>query len=179
MISIKELNKQKAFAEKGLAKIRTEIEFPCYLNMALCELKMMQYEKAIFYADKALLIQPNNTKGLYRKALALIELKREGEAKELLELILKEDKENNEAKMQLRKIKAHFKDLDKLSVGFFQKCMEGLDYSDKPEPKAKEETLKKQGWLERIKRSSSVSFGNFMKRLKQCAKCKKDKRKTK
>jgi tetratricopeptide (TPR) repeat protein len=43
----------------------------CYLNIALCNLKLDKCQEAVLACDEALALQPANSKALYRKAIAL------------------------------------------------------------------------------------------------------------
>lgn len=136
----------------------------------------MNFDKALGYAEKALLIKPNSVKGNYRKALALIELGGLDDAQNALEMVLKEEPENGDARLQIKKIRAQKKDLDKQSAGFFQKCMQGLDYSDKPEAgQAKND--KKKGWLKRKIANFQKGMTNFARKVKRCASCRRNQKK--
>jgi len=54
-------------------KIRKEIELPCYLNLAACDIKNKQYHSVIEATTKALEIDHESCKGLWRRGLALTE----------------------------------------------------------------------------------------------------------
>eukprot|EP01027_Heterolobosea_sp_BB2_P012903 GEZU01018662.1.p1 GENE.GEZU01018662.1~~GEZU01018662.1.p1 ORF type:complete len:311 (-),score=93.79 GEZU01018662.1:47-979(-) len=51
-------------------KKASEVELPCYLNLAACTLKTKEYLDAIQYSTKALAIDEKNLKGLFRRAQA-------------------------------------------------------------------------------------------------------------
>lgn len=64
--SVSEINE---VTEERKAKIE-ELEFLCYNNLAASLLKKQKYERVIDYANKALELQPENTKALFRRGTA-------------------------------------------------------------------------------------------------------------
>eukprot|EP01004_Peranema_trichophorum_P005581 NODE_4436_length_1168_cov_55.278469_g3921_i0.p1 GENE.NODE_4436_length_1168_cov_55.278469_g3921_i0~~NODE_4436_length_1168_cov_55.278469_g3921_i0.p1 ORF type:complete len:337 (+),score=79.87 NODE_4436_length_1168_cov_55.278469_g3921_i0:54-1064(+) len=64
----------------------SEKKIPCYSNAAMCYLKLKNWKRARYMCDKLLNIDPNNVKGLFRRATALKELDELEEAeKDVLE----------------------------------------------------------------------------------------------
>lgn len=48
------------------------VELPCYLNLALCNLKVKNYHNTLHFADDALRMDDKNLKAWYRKGMAHI-----------------------------------------------------------------------------------------------------------
>jgi len=55
--------------EKDKAKM---LKVPCHLNYALCLMKLLKWKDALEQSNKALEIDPNNPKGLFRRAKVLV-----------------------------------------------------------------------------------------------------------
>ena len=55
---------------KILKKYLNKNKLSSYLNISICNLKIKEYKKAIEFADKALKMDSKNTKALYRKGMA-------------------------------------------------------------------------------------------------------------
>ncbi|XP_063231603.1 FK506-binding protein-like [Bacillus rossius redtenbacheri] len=83
-----------------------------YNNVASCKLHCQKYQHVVELCDKALAIEPNNIKSLYRRAVALMELKIYDEAQESLSRILSLDPHNVTAKQKLKDLKNQTKDND-------------------------------------------------------------------
>jgi len=81
------------------------VNMSLFLNMAQCYLKQTKWLKAKEYASKALVIDPTNTKGLYRQALAEIELREYENAEKHLNEVLSRDPENKFIKTSLTRLK--------------------------------------------------------------------------
>lgn len=102
------LQSAKYILDKGLYKDNEEqlkevyaIQLRLRLNMAQGNLKMGNLRDAVKYADQALEHDPVSTKALYRKASALNQLSRYGEAIAVLETLRKLEPENPAAKSLL------------------------------------------------------------------------------
>jgi tetratricopeptide (TPR) repeat protein len=61
--------------DKKATQLIEEIGIPVHLNLALCYLKMKDWNNVVFYCNKVLELKPDNVKALYRKCKALLELK--------------------------------------------------------------------------------------------------------
>jgi len=79
-----------------------EIKLPCYLNLAMCFLKLKKYEKARDNCTEALKIEGENVKALYRRGQAYYYLKDFEEAKKDLTLAAKLEPKDNEVKKTLK-----------------------------------------------------------------------------
>jgi FK506-binding protein 4/5 len=71
--SLKYLENKENLNEKEMKEMN-EILNLCFLNIAACDLKLENYENAIHYCDLSLSIEPENTKGLFRRAQANFKL---------------------------------------------------------------------------------------------------------
>ncbi|CAI5784169.1 peptidyl-prolyl cis-trans isomerase D [Podarcis muralis] len=68
--SLRYIEASKAIVDKeDLAKLNA-VALSCYLNIAACRLKLLEWQDAIENCTKALAIDPTNTKALYRRAQA-------------------------------------------------------------------------------------------------------------
>ncbi|ETO03998.1 hypothetical protein RFI_33404, partial [Reticulomyxa filosa] len=74
-----EKNKNSEFDEE-----RTK----CYMNCSACALQLKKYQKAIHYADSALIINPQAPKALLRRALGFKALHRLDQALNDIEAVL-------------------------------------------------------------------------------------------
>jgi tetratricopeptide (TPR) repeat protein len=52
------------------AALEKELRLPCYLNLAACDLELGNHADAERHANKALGMDPNNIKALYRRAMS-------------------------------------------------------------------------------------------------------------
>jgi len=66
-------------------QIASDLLLSSYLNLSACALNTQQYKDTIKYATKALEIEPNNTKGLFRRGKANLHLRQFDNAKDDLE----------------------------------------------------------------------------------------------
>lgn len=57
--------------DRGTEQERKDLLLSGYLNIALCLLKLENYNDAIKFCDKALKMQPNNEKALFRRGQVL------------------------------------------------------------------------------------------------------------
>jgi len=85
-----------------------DLKVTVYTNLALCYLKMQEFEKALDCAEKALEIDSDNLKGLLRKGIACNELKLWERGKEALMKALKIDPNNASVKNELITWKAGY-----------------------------------------------------------------------
>ncbi|KAJ8874164.1 hypothetical protein PR048_025006 [Dryococelus australis] len=92
-----------------------------YNNIASCKLQCHKYQHAVELCNKALAIEPNNIKSLYRRAVGLTELKIYDEAQDSLSRILSIDPNNIAANEKLKDLKNKTKDLDAKYVNVVKK----------------------------------------------------------
>jgi tetratricopeptide (TPR) repeat protein len=78
------------------------------LNLAASNLKLEQYEKVKLHCTNALELEPNNVKGLYRRASAHVALKDFESAKKDLSALLALEPENALAKHLMKRVEAKF-----------------------------------------------------------------------
>ncbi|OMJ92794.1 hypothetical protein SteCoe_4433 [Stentor coeruleus] len=116
-------------SEKETMKLVKEIQIPCLLNLAACHLKAGEkYEKAIIHCNDVLNIEPDNTKALYRRACANIELGIYDKASKDLDSARHIDPDNKElretqAKLRLLKTKGKKNNFSMSSWTIFGKSL--------------------------------------------------------
>lgn len=77
-----------------------------YLNIAACQIKLENFEYAVTNSSKALEMDKNNIKALYRRSVANLELNNLDKVKDDVEAGLKIESENNAFKKQLQKLES-------------------------------------------------------------------------
>jgi len=77
------------------------IKVPCHLNIALCCTKIDRYNQAIENCNKALEIEKNNIKALFRRAQCYVQLSQLEEAKNDLNAALQVEPNNSSVKKEL------------------------------------------------------------------------------
>ncbi|XP_043196516.1 peptidyl-prolyl cis-trans isomerase FKBP4-like [Amphibalanus amphitrite] len=99
--------------EKPLAK---EVELAGHLNLAMCYIKLTDYVQARAHCDKALEIDANNVKGLFRRGQALAKMNEPELARADFQRVIQLDPQNKAAAhqaqicaQQIRAAKAHEK----------------------------------------------------------------------
>lgn len=121
------------YAEK--TKENIEMMIALYLNLAICNLKLENWKEAVAACDEVLQLDPNNVKGLYRKALGLTlppgsDLDHYREAIILLSQALKVDPANAEVREKWKEFKIFLKDQKKKSKETFGSFFKKSAYSD-------------------------------------------------
>jgi len=84
---------------------KPELKTTLLLNKAMCLLKTADYRGVIETCTQALQIDPNNVKGLFRRAQASTHLKEYDDAKKDLVFVLKLEPNNKEARLEYEKAK--------------------------------------------------------------------------
>ncbi|CAD8187310.1 unnamed protein product [Paramecium octaurelia] len=138
-----------------MQKLTQEIYLPCNLNLSLCYLKQKEYQMGKDFANKALEVEGNNIKGLYRRGVCLMNLQEFKAAGEDFKRILEVDPNNDDAKQaweQLLKKKEQIKQKQK---AISEKMLNSLNYEDKIESQKKKNEKKnwfreKYDWLKQI-----------------------------
>jgi peptidyl-prolyl isomerase D len=102
------INKSSANAEVLDKKVAT-----CYSNTAMCYIKLNKWPECRIAATEALAIEPRNVKALYRRGVALMQLRDYAAAVADLTLVAQEDPGNSDAAAKL----AEAKSLDKQQKG--------------------------------------------------------------
>jgi tetratricopeptide (TPR) repeat protein len=120
------------------AQVEQEIqalELSANLNLALCYLKLKDFEKAIKFADDALKVDSENIKALFRRGSARAEKKMYDEARSDFEIVLSKSPQDAATKNELEKISKLEKKQDeairKKFVGFFEKVNLSADEDKK------------------------------------------------
>ena len=92
-----------------------------YLNIAACQIKLKNFEYAVTNCTKALEMDNNNAKALYRRSVANLELNDLDKAKEDIVAGLKIESENSAFKKQLQKLESKFEEQNRR----YQNLMKG------------------------------------------------------
>ncbi|EFC48035.1 predicted protein [Naegleria gruberi] len=113
-------------ASSGQSLSETEqLQVLASLNLSQCYLKLNKYEQALDYAQRALKLEPSNTKGHLRKALAHVGLGDIDNSERELELVSKEipnDPLVKQAYSKLEELKKQYKVKEKkMMMGMFGK----------------------------------------------------------
>jgi molecular chaperone DnaK (HSP70) len=77
------------------------LKVPCHLNVALCCTKINRYPQAVENCNKALEIEKNNVKALFRRAQCYVQLSKLEDAKKDLETALQVEPANSAVKKEL------------------------------------------------------------------------------
>jgi len=113
--------------ESGKQAAVQEVLCACWLNAAQCELCLKNFGAAKRYCDAALLADPNNPKGLFRRASALVALgTNELQAIEDLSKVVAKDPNNIQAKKLLRQVQKTQKQQDRSNADLFKKACADL-----------------------------------------------------
>jgi len=102
----------------------------CRLNATMAYLRNKQYTNAVEYSGKVLDKDPNNAKGLFRRGVAYIELQDFDRAKTDLELLLKNEPENADAKKELLRLRKSVAEARKKEKKVFGKIFSSNYYED-------------------------------------------------
>ncbi|CAD8102952.1 unnamed protein product [Paramecium sonneborni] len=137
-----------------MQKLTQEIYLPCNLNLSLCYIKQKEYQMGKDFANKALEVEANNVKGLYRRGICLMNLQEFKAAGEDIKRILEIEPNNEDAKLaweQLLKKKEQIKQRQK---AISEKMLNSLNYEDKIETQKsngkKSWFRQKYDWLKQI-----------------------------
>jgi len=128
--------------EKVKAK---EIKVPCYLNTAVCLMRTKKFKEAIENCTKALEIEKDNVKALFRRGTCYSEVNEWEASKKDLNRALELEPENKDAKRELILLKNKIKDQNqkdkKIYAGMFEKlAQKDSKKLDKEEKKVEEIT---------------------------------------
>jgi tetratricopeptide (TPR) repeat protein len=108
------------------------LELSANLNLALCFLKLKDYDKVIKFAGDALKVDPENYKAMYRRGCALAEKRLLDEAREDLELVLSKGSREMHAavRKELDKVRALEKERDEATRKKFAGMFDRMDLSE-------------------------------------------------
>ena len=100
------------------------ISLQCRANLALCQLKLSQYERAVQNCSKVLLTEASNVKCLYRRGCAYNELGDLDNAKKDLDLALKLEPENKAVILEQKKLQSKFASKNHVDANIMRKYMQ-------------------------------------------------------
>ncbi|XP_029429288.1 peptidyl-prolyl cis-trans isomerase FKBP5 isoform X1 [Rhinatrema bivittatum] len=137
------------------AKASKSFLLAAFLNLAMCNIKLREYIRAVEWCEKALGLDQNNEKGLYRRGEARLLMNDFELAKCDFQKVLEVNPQNKAAKAQItvcqRKAKEHNERDKRIYANMFQKFAERDskevdDPSNKqPEEKTTETALREKG----------------------------------
>ncbi|GIY14827.1 peptidyl-prolyl cis-trans isomerase FKBP4 [Caerostris extrusa] len=105
-------------------KDRKELLLSAFLNVSLCLIKMENYVDAIKFCDKALEIEPENEKALYRRGQAKMLFNDCEEALEDFKKLLQLYPENNAARQHISICQEKIKNQNKKDIEVYNKMFE-------------------------------------------------------
>ncbi len=97
-----------------------------HLNVAMCNLKTNENLKAIESCEKALKLEPNNEKALFRIAQANLSLANFDESVKFFNQVLEVNKENKEASKNILVAKQKLKEYNEREKKLYSKMFAGL-----------------------------------------------------
>lgn len=104
-----------------------------HLNIAACELKLSENSKAIESCEKALKLDSNNEKALFRIAQAHLNLSNFEEAIKYFNRVLEANQDNAEARKQLAITKQKYKEYNDREKKLYAKMFANIAKSNKNE----------------------------------------------
>ena len=90
-----------------------KVKLPCYLNVAACKLRLSDWESVKENCSKALEIDPQNTKALFRRGVARTETDEWELARRDFQLATDLDPKNVELKKEFQRLKTKMAEQDK------------------------------------------------------------------
>lgn len=106
--------------EEGMNMIGLKLS--CYLNVAACQMRHHNYESVVKNCCKALELQPNNSKALYRRGSAYIQLQEYEKAKQDLSKAQEFEPKNPAIMKQQQLLKARVQKLNQ----YYASCMKKM-----------------------------------------------------
>ena len=107
----------------------SDLKVANFSNLAMCHMKLENFEKARDNCTKALAVDPTNVKALFRRGKCHGHLGALDEAKSDLEQVLARDSDNADARREMHALKGRFaeqkKKEQKKFAGFFDKLQAG------------------------------------------------------
>lgn len=98
------------------------LKLSCYLNLAACQMRHHNFENVVKNASKALNLQPNNAKALYRRGSAYLELQEYEKAQEDLLAAQQLEPKNQAIARQLQILKSRVQKLNQ----YYAKAMKKM-----------------------------------------------------
>ncbi|KAG8187138.1 hypothetical protein JTE90_004882 [Oedothorax gibbosus] len=97
------------------------LKLSCYLNVAACQMRHHNYESVVNNSSKALVLQPNNAKALYRRGAALLQLQEYERAREDLTMAQSLEPKNQAVAKQLQLLKCQVQKLNQYYASAMKK----------------------------------------------------------
>ncbi|CAL1127126.1 unnamed protein product [Cladocopium goreaui] len=165
------LEKDPGDVGEELQKRGTALYLALRLNSAQANIKQSSWLLAIEHASKVLLIEKDNTKALYRRSLAGLQLDTEGrleEARGDLSRLIQLEPSNREAREMLFKVKERLKELRQQEKERLSAAMKGGLYQEQHKKLGKLQAA----YEEEVKRlkdagEDEISFEDFAKKTKE------------
>eukprot|EP00933_Yihiella_yeosuensis_P081248 TRINITY_DN9481_c0_g2_i5.p1 TRINITY_DN9481_c0_g2~~TRINITY_DN9481_c0_g2_i5.p1 ORF type:complete len:258 (-),score=65.04 TRINITY_DN9481_c0_g2_i5:320-1054(-) len=167
------LQSTKYMLDKGLyahdaaqQKEVEDMELKWHLNLAQAHLKQSEWTQAVSFADKALGRDSSNTKALYRKASALMELLSFKEAAEVWERLLNVEPGNSAAKSMLAKARRSATAGEARSKKMSQKMFASIEADPRVPPPPPTETClySVDSWIIECT-ALDVRIGNYFRKM--------------
>jgi len=165
------LEKDPAEVGETLQKRGTAVYLALRLNSAQANIKQSSWLAAIEHASKVLLIEKDNTKALYRRSLAGLQLDTEGrleEARGDLSRLIQLEPSNREAREMLLKVKERLKELRQQEKERLSAAMKGGLYQEQHKKLGKLQAAYEEE-VKRLKEAgeAEISFEDFAKKAKE------------
>lgn len=97
------------------------LKLSCYLNVAACQMRHHNFESVVANSSKALTLQPNNAKALYRRGSAHLQLQEYEKAKEDLTTAQSLEPKNQAVAKQLQLLKCQVQKLNQYYASAMKK----------------------------------------------------------
>ncbi|PRD34031.1 UNVERIFIED_CONTAM: Peptidyl-prolyl cis-trans isomerase FKBP65 [Trichonephila clavipes] len=97
------------------------LKLSCYLNVAACQMRHHNYESVVINSSKALSMQSNNAKALYRRGAAYVQLQEYEKAKEDLTAAQQLEPKNQAVSKQLQLLKSKVQKLNQYYASAMKK----------------------------------------------------------
>lgn len=97
------------------------LKLSCYLNVAACQMRHHNFESVVINSAKALSLQPNNAKALYRRGAAYLQLQEYEKAKEDLTAAQQLEPKNQAIAKQLQVLKCRVQKLNQYYASAMKK----------------------------------------------------------
>jgi len=113
-------NYESSLSEIEKENVKKDIKLPCYLNIAACHLKLQEYKETLENTEKALQLDSNSVKGLWRRGSALTELGQWEEAQQAFMKALEIDPNNTAVKTSFSRLKKMRNEQEKIEKKRYQ-----------------------------------------------------------
>ncbi|XP_015929701.1 uncharacterized protein [Parasteatoda tepidariorum] len=97
------------------------LKLSCYLNVAACQMRHHNYDSVVINSSKALKLQPNNAKALYRRGSAYVQLQEYEKAKDDLDIAQQLEPKNQAIAKQQQLLKSQVQKLNQYYASAMKK----------------------------------------------------------